>query len=274
MADAHREARPHDRNGTNALASSIVLVCRPRPPTAPRPRAASSSPRSRPSCRGRSPTSSAATSRRWTWRRRPSARAWRSTPATPRCSTPRASRSACVRRWRSSTRRSTRRWPSRRATSTPTAAGRSPGSSRTGFAEGDYGVAEQLSKSKNTSVAGMVEAGILESKRGKVRLLKPSELPADWDPSHRPAPHRVGDRPPPDPRARSGGEGAAAAARRQARAKAESPANWLPPLHPLRAQEARPPRRSPTTAWSRAGPRSPALEGSHGDAQSSGACLF
>jgi len=51
-----------------------------------------------------------------------------------------------------------------------------------GFAEGEYGIAEQLSKSKNTSVAGMVEAGILESKRGKVRLLKPSELPADWDP--------------------------------------------------------------------------------------------
>ncbi len=52
-----------------------------------------------------------------------------------------------------------------------------------GFAEGEYGVAEQLSKSKNTSVAGMVEAGILESKRGKVRLLKPEELPADWDPA-------------------------------------------------------------------------------------------
>ena len=52
-----------------------------------------------------------------------------------------------------------------------------------GFAEGDYGVAEQLSKSKNTSVAGMVEAGILESKRGKVRLLRPEELPADWDPA-------------------------------------------------------------------------------------------
>ena len=43
-------------------------------------------------------------------------------------------------------------------------------------------MAEQLSKSKNTSVAGMVEAGILESKRGKVRLLRPEELPADWDP--------------------------------------------------------------------------------------------
>ncbi len=52
---------------------------------------------------------------------------------------------------------------------------------QSGFAEGDYGVAEQLSKSKNTSVAGMVEAGILESKRGKVRLLEPKELPADWD---------------------------------------------------------------------------------------------
>ena len=51
-----------------------------------------------------------------------------------------------------------------------------------GFADGEYGVAEQLSKSKNTSVVGMVDAGILESKRGKVRLLRPAELPDDWDP--------------------------------------------------------------------------------------------
>jgi putative DNA methylase len=54
---------------------------------------------------------------------------------------------------------------------------------QTGFAEGDYGIAEQLSKSKNTSVSGLVEAGILVSKAGKVRLLKPAELPADWDPT-------------------------------------------------------------------------------------------
>src|SRR5205814_2168324 len=54
---------------------------------------------------------------------------------------------------------------------------------QSGFDEGEYGVAEQLSKSKNTSVGGMVEAGILESKRGKVRLLRPEELPADWDPA-------------------------------------------------------------------------------------------
>jgi len=52
-----------------------------------------------------------------------------------------------------------------------------------GFAEGDYGMAEQLSKAKNTSVGGMVDAGILVSKAGKVRLLKPEELPADWDPA-------------------------------------------------------------------------------------------
>jgi putative DNA methylase len=52
-----------------------------------------------------------------------------------------------------------------------------------GFSEGEYGVAETLSKAKNTSVAGLAEAGILESKRGKVRLFKPDELPGDWDPA-------------------------------------------------------------------------------------------
>ena len=52
-----------------------------------------------------------------------------------------------------------------------------------GFTEGDYGTAEILSKAKNTSVAGMVEAGILESRGGTVRLLKPAELNDDWDPT-------------------------------------------------------------------------------------------
>jgi len=54
---------------------------------------------------------------------------------------------------------------------------------QSGFDEGEYGVAEQLSKSKNTAVAGMADAGIIESKRGKVRLLRPEELPTDWDPA-------------------------------------------------------------------------------------------
>ncbi|HMS72686.1 MAG TPA: hypothetical protein PKB03_06585, partial [Baekduia sp.] len=51
-----------------------------------------------------------------------------------------------------------------------------------GFSEGEYGVAETLSKAKNTSVSGMVEAGILASRAGKVRLLRPDELPEAWDP--------------------------------------------------------------------------------------------
>jgi putative DNA methylase len=52
-----------------------------------------------------------------------------------------------------------------------------------GFAEADYGVAESLSKAKNTSVAGLVDAGILTSKSGKVRLLRPENLSVDWDPN-------------------------------------------------------------------------------------------
>jgi putative DNA methylase len=52
-----------------------------------------------------------------------------------------------------------------------------------GFATGKYGVAETLSKAKNTSVDGMVEAGIIASKEGDVRLLRPAELDPEWDPA-------------------------------------------------------------------------------------------
>ena len=51
-----------------------------------------------------------------------------------------------------------------------------------GFEAGEYGLAEVLSKAKNTSIAGMVEAGILRSGAGQVRLLRPRELPPDWTP--------------------------------------------------------------------------------------------
>ena len=51
-----------------------------------------------------------------------------------------------------------------------------------GFSEGEFGIAETLSKAKNTSVQGMVEAGIIESQAGTVRLLRPKELPIDWSP--------------------------------------------------------------------------------------------
>lgn len=52
-----------------------------------------------------------------------------------------------------------------------------------GFGAGDYGDAELLSKAKVTAVSGLVQAGIVESKGGKVRLLSPAELSADWDPN-------------------------------------------------------------------------------------------
>ena len=51
-----------------------------------------------------------------------------------------------------------------------------------GFNQGEFGVAETLSKAKNTSVDGMIEAGILNAGAGKVRLLRPAELPDDWNP--------------------------------------------------------------------------------------------
>ncbi len=52
-----------------------------------------------------------------------------------------------------------------------------------GTGEGSYGDAETLSKAKNTSVAGLAEAGLLVARQGKVRLLSRLELPSNWDPS-------------------------------------------------------------------------------------------
>lgn len=52
-----------------------------------------------------------------------------------------------------------------------------------GFKEGPFGRAEQLSKAKNTAVDGMERDGIILSDAGKVRLLTPSELDSNWDPS-------------------------------------------------------------------------------------------
>ncbi|MGH2387384.1 MAG: hypothetical protein ACRDIE_04205, partial [Chloroflexota bacterium] len=52
-----------------------------------------------------------------------------------------------------------------------------------GLKTGKYGEAETLSKAKNTSVRGLLEAGILEAKGGNVRLLGRADLAADWDPA-------------------------------------------------------------------------------------------
>ncbi len=52
-----------------------------------------------------------------------------------------------------------------------------------GFEEGEYGRAELLSKSRNTSVAGLEEAGVVKQGAGKVRLLRSDELNPEWDPA-------------------------------------------------------------------------------------------
>jgi putative DNA methylase len=48
--------------------------------------------------------------------------------------------------------------------------------------EGPYGVAETLSKAKNTAVGALVEAGILRAQGGKVRLLGRGEFSSNWNP--------------------------------------------------------------------------------------------
>lgn len=50
------------------------------------------------------------------------------------------------------------------------------------MAQAAYGEAETLASARNVSVAGVEEAGLVESKAGKVRLLPRSDLPVDWDP--------------------------------------------------------------------------------------------
>jgi putative DNA methylase len=51
-----------------------------------------------------------------------------------------------------------------------------------GWQEGPFGDADTLSRAKGTSVDGVKEAGVIKSGASKVRLLKWSEYPADWDP--------------------------------------------------------------------------------------------
>jgi putative DNA methylase len=52
-----------------------------------------------------------------------------------------------------------------------------------GFEPGPFGVAETLSKAKNTSVGGLERAGVLKSGAGKVRLLAVGDLAAHYDPA-------------------------------------------------------------------------------------------
>jgi putative DNA methylase len=51
-----------------------------------------------------------------------------------------------------------------------------------GWNEGLFGTADTLARGKGTSVDGIRDAGVIQSGGGKVRLLKWAEYPTDWDP--------------------------------------------------------------------------------------------
>jgi putative DNA methylase len=53
-----------------------------------------------------------------------------------------------------------------------------------GWAEGKFGEADVLARAKGTSVAGLQDAGVVESGAGKLRLLRWAELPKDWSPDN------------------------------------------------------------------------------------------
>ena len=52
-----------------------------------------------------------------------------------------------------------------------------------GWEAGKFGEADTLARAKGTSVEGVKVAGVIESGGGNVRLLRWKEYPADWDPA-------------------------------------------------------------------------------------------
>lgn len=54
---------------------------------------------------------------------------------------------------------------------------------QTGWSEGIFGDADQLARAKGTAVNGVKAAGVIEAASGRVRLLRWSEYSGDWDPS-------------------------------------------------------------------------------------------
>ncbi len=118
-----------------------------------------------------------------------------------------------------------------------------------GFAEGEYGVAETLSTAKNTSVAGLVEAGIVASSRARCAS-QGRRTGIRLGPDHGPKAHGVGDGAPPDPHA---SKPAAKAPRprwsRSSATRPRSPANSAIGSILSASERSGRPRRWPTTAW-------------------------
>ena len=89
-------------------------------------------------------------------------------------------------RWRSSTGRLdelARLISNRRATSTPTAAGRSPGSSSLASTKANTASPKCSPRPRTPALRAWWMRGFWPQGGGKVRLLKPEELPPDWNPT-------------------------------------------------------------------------------------------
>ncbi len=52
-----------------------------------------------------------------------------------------------------------------------------------GMEEGAFGEADVLARAKNTATNGLVDAGVIKARGGKVRLVRREELPDDWNPA-------------------------------------------------------------------------------------------
>ena len=118
----------------NALASSIILVCRRRSPDTPPTSRRDFLAALRSELPPPSPISRRATSPRWTSPKPPSAPTWPSSPATPACWKPTARRCRCAPRSSRSTGCWTRPWPGRKAIWTRTPDSASPGTSNMAWA--------------------------------------------------------------------------------------------------------------------------------------------
>ena len=108
-----------------------------------------------------------------------------------------------------------------------------------GFDAGEFGVADVLARAKNTSVGGMVESGIVWSRAGKVSLIHTDKLSDEWDPATDPrvnvweVTHRL-------IRALNGGEVKAAALLAQLGARADAARELAYRLYVLCERKKRP----------------------------------
>jgi putative DNA methylase len=173
-------------SGSNALASTIVLVCRLRLDDASlstRREVAEAS-------RGELPAALKALQHGSIapvdFAQAASGLAWRFSPAIPRCWKPTARRCGCARRSGSSIGRSMKSSRSRKANTMVETRWLLAWFEQNGMNEGKFGDVDTLSRAKDAAVNALQEAGIVNAGAGKVRLVSCDALSPEWDPAAEP----------------------------------------------------------------------------------------